>query len=407
MVVSADVGERAFREIYLSGFETVVKEASPYTIMCSYNRVNGEYASQNGRLLTDILRGEWKFGGFVMSDWGAVVDRVKGLAAGLDLEMPGGDDFTDKQIAAAVQTGELDEKILDEAVKRILRVAAKCKADEENAPGMDLVNGHEKAVEAARECLVLLKNDDGILPLKRERKIAFIGEFAKRPRYQGGGSSHIHTNHCTAALDSAAKYAQPTYARGYSLSDAREDEALRKEAVKLAMESEAAVLFIGLPDSFESEGYDRTHLQLPDGHNRLVEEVAAVQPNTVVVLHNGAPVEMPWADKAKGILEAYLGGEGIGEATADVLFGAVNPSGKLPESFPLKLADTPAYLNFPGDNRHCRYAEGIYVGYRYYDKKEMPVLFPFGHGLSYTQFEYSALCAGGLLSNGVTVRVKI
>lgn len=186
MVVSADVGERAFREIYLSGFETVVKEASPYTIMCSYNRVNGEYASQNGRLLTDILRGEWKFGGFVMSDWGAVVDRVKGLAAGLDLEMPGGDDFTDKQIAAAVQTGELDEKILDEAVKRILRVAAKCKADEENAPGMDLVNGHEKAVEAARECLVLLKNDDGILPLKRERKIAFIGEFAKRPRYQGG-----------------------------------------------------------------------------------------------------------------------------------------------------------------------------------------------------------------------------
>lgn len=407
MVVSADVGERAFREIYLSGFETVVKEASPYTIMCSYNRVNGEYASQNGRLLTDILRGEWKFGGFVMSDWGAVVDRVKGLAAGLDLEMPGGDDFTDKQIAAAVQTGELDEKILDEAVKRILRVAAKCKADEENAPGMDLVKGHEKAVEAARECLVLLKNDDGILPLKRERKIAFIGEFAKRPRYQGGGSSHIHTTHCTAALDSAAKYAQPTYARGYSLSDAREDEALRKEAVKLAMESEAAVLFIGLPDSFESEGYDRTHLQLPDGHNRLVEEVAAVQPNTVVVLHNGAPVEMPWADKAKGILEAYLGGEGIGEATADVLFGAVNPSGKLPESFPLKLADTPAYLNFPGDNRHCRYAEGIYVGYRYYDKKEMPVLFPFGHGLSYTQFEYSALSAEGTPSKGVTVRMKI
>lgn len=269
-----------------------------------------------------------------MSDWGAVVDRVKGLAAGLDLEMPGGDDFTDKQIAAAVQTGELDEKILDEAVKRILRVAAKCKADEENAPGMDLVNGHEKAVEAARECLVLLKNDDGILPLKRERKIAFIGEFAKRPRYQGGGSSHIHTNHCTAALDSAAKYAQPTYARGYSLSDAREDEALRKEAVKLAMESEAAVLFIGLPDSFESEGYDRTHLQLPDGHNRLVEEVAAVQPNTVVVLHNGAPVEMPWADKAKGILEAYLGGEGIGEATADVLFGAVNPSENCPKASP-------------------------------------------------------------------------
>ncbi len=407
MVVSADVDERAFREIYLSGFETVVKEAKPYTMMCSYNRINGEYSSQNKRLLTDILRGEWGFDGFVMSDWGAVVDRVKGLEAGLELEMPGGDGGTDRQIVEAVKSGALDEAVLDRAAERILRIEEKCRADESKAPGMDIAAGHRKAVEIARECIVLLKNDVEMLPLSGGKKIAFIGEFAEKPRYQGGGSSHIHTTGCTSALKAAAEYGKIAYARGYSLKEPGEDESLLREAVKLAAESEAAVLFVGLPDSFESEGYDRTHMRLPDSHNRLVSEVAKVQPHTAVVLYNGSPVEMPWADEVPAIVEGYLGGEGIGEATADVLFGKVNPSGKLPESFPFKISDTPSWLNFPGKNRHCRYAEGIYVGYRYYDKKEMPVRFPFGHGLSYTKFEYSGLKTEGTPGEAMTVRVRV
>lgn len=407
MVVSADVDERAFREIYLSGFETVVKESKPFTMMCSYNRINGEYSSQNKRLLTDILRNEWGFDGFVMSDWGAVVDRVKGIEAGLDLEMPGGDGQTDKEIVNAVRDGRLKEEVLDETVERILRVADKCRQDEKNVSGMDRERGHQKAVEAARECIVLLKNDKDILPLMKDKKIAFIGEFAETPRYQGGGSSHIHTTGCTSALSSVEKYAKVSYARGYSLKKPAEDGELIKAAVELASASEVAVLFIGLPDSFESEGYDRVHLRLPDSHNRLVEEVARVQPNTVVVLYNGSPVEMPWVEKVSAIVECYLDGEGIGEATTDILFGGVTPSGKLPETFPVKLEDTPSYLNFPGKDRHCRYAEGIYVGYRYYDKKKMPVLFPFGHGLSYTVFEYSDLTVEGTPDKGVYVRLKV
>lgn len=408
MVVSADMDERTLREIYLPAFEKTVKEAKPYTMMCSYNRVNGEFASQSKRLLTDILRGEWGFDGFVVSDWGAVVDRVKALAAGLDLEMPGGDRSTDKEIEEAVKSGVLKESILDEAVYRILSVSAKCLAEEENASGMDLEEGHAEAVRIARECIVLLKNDDGILPLGRKEKIVFIGEFAKAPRYQGGGSSHINIRKNTSAAETAAKYGDVAYERGYSLTDEKENEELLASAVKAAKESDAAVLFIGLPDSYESEGYDREHMRLPESHNRLVEEVAKVQPNIVVVLHNGSPVEMPWIDKAKAVLEVYLGGEGMGEATADALYGKINPSGKLPETFPLKLSDNPSYLHFPGDDRRCAYAEGIFVGYRYYDKKEMPVLFPFGHGLSYTMFEYRDLRAetgaDGIVRVSVTVK---
>lgn len=407
MVVSADMNERAFREIYLPAFEKTVKEARPYTIMCSYNRIDGEYASQNKRLLTDILRKEWGFDGFVMSDWGAVVNRVKALAAGLDLEMPGGDTSTDKEIEEAVKNGSLDEKILDEAVYRILTVSEKCLAEEESAAGMDLEEGHAEAVRIARECIVLLKNEDDVLPLKSENKVVFIGEFAKAPRYQGGGSSHINIYKNTSAAETAAEYGNISYERGYSLTDEGENEALLAGAVKAAKESDVAVIFIGLPDSYESEGYDREHLRLPESHDRLVEKVAEVQSNTVVVLHNGSPVEMPWIEKVKGILEVYLGGEGMGEATADALYGKVNPSGKLSETFPLKLSDTPAYLNFPGDNRRCSYSEGIFVGYRYYDKKEMPVLFPFGHGLSYTRFEYRDLVAKVAADGTVRARVTV
>lgn len=407
MVVSADLDERSFREIYLSAFEKTVKDAKPFTVMCSYNKINGEYASQNKRLLTDILRKEWGFDGYVVSDWGAVVDRVKALAAGLDLEMPGGDFSTDKEIEEAVKNGALEESVLDEAVYRILRVSEKCLAEEKDAAGMDLEEGHESAVKIARECIVLLKNRENVLPLGSGKKAAFIGEFAKAPRYQGGGSSHINAYKRTSAFDCAAEYGNVVYERGYSLTDESENETLLASAVRAAKESDVAVLFIGLPDSYESEGYDRDHLRLPQSHDRLVEEVAAAQPNTVVVLHNGSPVEMPWIDKVKGVLEVYLGGEGIGEATADVLFGKANPCGKLPETFPLKLSDNPSYLNFPGDHRRCRYAEGVYVGYRYYDKKEMPVLFPFGHGLSYTEFAYSGLEVRRAENGAVKVGVKV
>ena len=407
MIVSADMDERTLREIYFPAFEKTVKKAKPYTVMCSYNAINGEYSSQNKRLLTDILRGEWGFDGYVMSDWGAVIDRVKALAAGLDLEMPGGDGETDKEIEEAVKSGALDEKILDRAVYRILSVSEKCVSDETAAKGMDLKRDHETAVRIAGECMVLLKNSDGVLPLKEKEKVVFIGEFAKNPRYQGGGSSHINAYRQTSAFETAAAYCDVSFEQGYDLSSEENSEELLKSAVNAAKRADKAVIFAGLPDSYESEGYDREHLRLPRSHDRLVEEVSKVQPNTVVVLHNGSPVEMPWADKVKGILEAYLGGEGVGEATADVLYGKVNPSGKLPETFPLKLSDNPSYLNFPGDGGRCAYKEGIYVGYRYYDKKEMPVLFPFGHGLSYTEFDYGDLRVEGDAEHGVTVRVKV
>lgn len=407
MVVSADADERTMREIYLAAFEKVVKEAKPFTMMCSYNRINGEYASQNKWLLTDVLRKEWGFDGLVMSDWGAVVDRVKALAAGLDLEMPGGDGTTDKQIVAAVKSGALDEKILDEAVRRLLCLAEKCAPDENKRTGIDFAKDRKKAAAAAGECLVLLKNEEGLLPLDGKKKIAFIGEFAEKPRFQGGGSSHIRTEGCVGALKAAEKYASVVYERGYSLADEGENGALLSAAVAAAKEADAAVLFIGLPDAFESEGYDRDHMRLPASHDRLVREIAAVQKNTAVVLHNGSPVEMPWIGEVKAVLEAYLGGEGVGEAVAAALFGRINPSGKLPETFPKKLSDNPSYLTFPGKGKRCAYAEGVYVGYRYYDKKEAEVLFPFGHGLSYTEFSYGALAAEKIGETEYTVRVNV
>ncbi|MBR6336437.1 MAG: glycoside hydrolase family 3 C-terminal domain-containing protein, partial [Ruminococcus sp.] len=387
--VSAEIDERAFREIYLSAFEYAVKEAKPQTVMCSYNKIGGEYSSQNKRLLTDILREEWGFDGLVVSDWGAVDDRPKGVAAGLDLEMPGSMGKNDKRIVEAVKNGELDEADLNKAVARVLDLVFKGDENRQYAAKWDKDKDRALARRIASECIVLLKNDKKILPLDTKKKIAFIGEFADKPRFQGGGSSHINTEQTLSALKASEEFAEVSYAQGYITSEDRTDEALLGEAVTLAEQCDVAVIFAGLPDAFESEGFDRSHMRMPACQLELIERVSEVCKNTVVVLHNGAPIEMPFAGKVKGIVECYLGGEMVGGAVCDVLFGKVNPSGKLAETFPIKLSDNPSYLNFPGEGDRVEYREGIFVGYRYYDKKEMPVLFPFGHGLSYTEFEYS------------------
>ena len=386
MSISSEVDDRALREIYLAAFETVVKKSQPYTIMASYNRVNGEFATENKKLLTDILRNEWGYKGYVVSDWGAVNNRVRGLQAGLDLEMPGGNTANDNRIVDAVKNGYLDEKLLDETVARILEKIYEYE-DNRETQVIDLDEEYVKAKHIAEESFVLLKNDN-ILPLTDEDKVTFIGEFAVNPRIQGGGSSHISSYKISAAYDFVKASENVSYAQGYQADVMEPEDTLISEAVELAKNVDKAVLFVGLPDVYESESYDRDHMRLPEGQTKLIEEVIKVQSNVVIVLHNGSPVEMPWLDDIKGVLEVYLAGDATGEATIDTLYGKVNPSGKLAETFPIKLEDTPAYLNFPGDGNTVNYAEGIFVGYRYYDKKQMDVLFPFGYGLSYTRFRY-------------------
>ena len=390
MSCSSEVDERTLREIYLAAFETAIKEAKPDTVMCSYNRINGEFASENHWLLTEVLRDEWGFDGYVMSDWGAVNDRVKGLKAGLELEMPASGGTTDKEIVEAVKNGELDEAVLDRAVERILNIVFKF-VDNRQEGKFDKEEDHKLAAKIEAESMVLLKNE-GVLPLPTQgKKIAFIGKFAEAPRFQGGGSSHINSFKITGALEAVKEVAQVTYAQGYDIKEDVIDQDMLNQAVETAKEADVAVIFAGLPDAFESEGYDRSHMRMPQCQNALISEIAKVQENVVVVLHNGSPVEMPWADEVKGILEAYLGGQAVGQAEVDVLFGKANPCGKLAETIPYKLADNPSYLNFPGDGQTVAYKEGVFVGYRYYDTKEMPVRYPFGYGLSYTTFEYSDL----------------
>lgn len=408
MSASSEIDERTLREIYLASFETAVKEAKPWTVMCSYNRINGVYASENKKLLTDILRDEWGFDGFVVSDWGAVDERVEGLKAGLDLEMPSSGGFNDELIVKAVKDGSLDEKVLDRAVERILGVIDRYLENRNKNAVWDKEKDSRLAREIERECIVLLKNDDSILPLSKTEKVAFIGEFAEKPRYQGGGSSHINSFDSLSALEAVKVVAEVEYARGYDSSADIIDEKLIAEAVSLAERSDKAVIFAGLPDSFESEGFDRSHMRMPENQNKLIAEVCKVQPNTVVVLHNGSPVEMPWVNDVKGIVEVYLGGQSVGGAETDILFGDANPCGKLAETFPKKLSDNPSYLSFPGEGDRTVYSEGIFVGYRYYDKKEMDVLFPFGHGLSYTQFEYSNLkLSADRITDNDTLKVTV
>ena len=388
MTCSSDVDERTMREIYLPAFEKAVKEAQPYTVMCSYNKVNGTFASENEWLLTKVLRDEWGFKGMVMSDWGAVNERVPGLKAGLEVEMPASGGITDADIVAAVKGGSMDEAVLDRAAERILNFIFTW-AENREEHSFDMEGDHNLAKHVAEESMVLLKND-GILPLDKTERVLFVGEYAVKPRYQGGGSSHINSFKVSDAFSAAEKLGNVKYVKGFSGKDDIYEEALASEAIEAAKQADKVVVFAGLPDSFESEGYDREHMDMPSCQNRLIAELAAVNSNIAVVMHNGAPVVLPWFDQVKGILEAYLGGQAGGEAVANILYGRVNLSGKLAETWPVKLADNPAHLNF-GGKRNVEYHEGIFIGYRYYDKKEMGVRFPFGYGLSYTTFEYSNL----------------
>ncbi len=393
MTSSSQVDERTLREIYLTAFEGAVKSQKPWTVMCSYNKINGVYASENPTYLTDVLRKEWGFDGYVISDWGAVNDRVAGIKAGMDLEMPGSSGINDELIVEAVKSGELKEEVLNETCARILDVTYRFLENRDDKAVFDLEKDHMLAKKAAEESIVLLKNEEAILPLSKEKKIAFIGKFAENPRYQGGGSSHINSFKVTSALDTVSKLGieQITYAQGYQVEKDETIEELKSEAVNAAKDAQIAVIFAGLPDNFESEGYDRKHMRLPDCQNELIEAIAAVQPNTIVVLHNGSPVEMPWISKIKGLIEAYLGGQAIGEAVTNVLFGKINPSGKLAETFPIRLEDNSSYLYFKGEGDVVEYHEGVFVGYRYYESKKAEVLFPFGYGLSYTEFAYDHL----------------
>ena len=396
MSISAEIDERTLNEIYLTAFEKVVKQAQPWTIMCSYNQINGEYSCENKILLTDTLRDKWGFKGLVMTDWGAMNDRVKALKAGLDLEMPSSHGETDKLIVKAVNNGSLDMETLDTAVRRILTLVDKSLISKDKHSGFkyDMEWHHEIAKETAENCAVLLKNKCA-LPLSKNQKIAFIGEFADKPRIQGGGSSHINCHKIDNALNSAKQFADVTYAKGYNTDNDITDEALLNEAVNAAKNADIAVIFAGLSDAFENEGFDRKHIDMPKCQNELIEEICKVQKNVVVVLHNGSSITMPWLDKVNAVLEMYLAGEASGAAAVNLLFGVANPSGKLAESFPLRIEDTPAYLNFPGNRDKVNYNEGIFIGYRYYDKKKMDILFPFGYGLSYTKFRYDNMKING------------
>lgn len=409
--INAHVDERTLREIYLPAFEKAVKQAQPWTVMCSYNKVNGSFASEHHYLLTEILKEEWGFAGLVVSDWGAVRDRVAGLQSGLDLEMPGPQDRRVQAVVEAVRSGELAEAKLDEAVRRILRIVFKAAATRKGGE-FEVEAHHQLAAKIAAEGMVLLKNN-GLLPLTDQKQIAVIGRAAEQAHFQGGGSSHINPTQVAVPfkeLQTRAGDAELTYAAGYPTDDSFRQDMI-DEAVSLAQTADVALLYIALPAFKESEGYDRRDIDLTGQQIALIKAVAQVQPHTVVVLNNGAPVAMSdWLDGVDAVLEAWMMGQAGGAAIADVLFGRLNPSGKLPETFPLKLADTPAHLNWPGEMGQVRYGEGLFIGYRYYDAKERPVLFPFGHGLSYTTFAYSNAAASAETFrdvDGVTVTVDV
>jgi beta-glucosidase len=414
--VSADVDERTLREIYLPGFERVVTEARPWTVMCAYNKVNGTYASEHSWLLTEVLREEWGFDGLVVSDWGAVHDRVAALAAGLDLEMPPNLGVSDAAIVAAVRAGELDEGLLDQAAARVLQLVdravaggGRAEASAAGSPGFDADAHHALARAAAAECAVLLKNEGDVLPLKPAPgdTVAVIGEFARTPRYQGAGSSQVNPTQVDVALDelraAVPDRVEVSFAPGFAIATPDADEALAAEAVALAAGASAVVAFLGLPAADESEGFDRAHIDLPANQTALLARLAEANPRLVVVLSNGSAVRLSnWESHAAAVLECWLSGQGAGRAAADLLLGAANPCGRLAETLPLRLEDTPSSLNFPGEEGHVRYGEGIFVGYRGYDALDRDVSHPFGHGLSYTRFDYADLRAavGGRVEDG-------
>ncbi|GAA1580935.1 glycoside hydrolase family 3 C-terminal domain-containing protein [Actinomadura kijaniata] len=392
--ISADVDERTLREIYLPAFERIVTEARPATVMASYNKINGVHATENRWLLTEVLRQEWGFTGAVISDWGAVHDRVAALAAGLDLEMPGDGGVTDAQVVAAVRAGELDEALVDQAVARVVALAGRVTP----ATGdLDVDGGHALARTLAADCVVLLKNDGEVLPLEDVTTVAVIGAFATTPRFQGGGSSRVNPTRVDTPLDEIAKHAADrgqsvTHAQGFTADGSGDAGALREEAVTVASNAQVAVVFAGLSDNQESEGYDRETIELPAEQVELIHEVARAALRTVVVLSHGGVMSLEgWHDEVDAIVDGTLLGQAGGGALADVLYGVVNPSGHLAETVPLRLQDNPSYLNFPGEAGHVRYGEGVMVGYRYYTSADRPVGYPFGHGLSYTTFSTDEL----------------
>ncbi|MFE6820941.1 glycoside hydrolase family 3 C-terminal domain-containing protein [Streptomyces sp. NPDC057690] len=405
MRVSAEVDERTLREIYLAGFEYVVKQARPWTVMAAYNRINGVHAAEDPWLLTEVLRSEWGFDGLVVSDWGAVVDPLVALSAGLDLQMPGSNDATTERIVEAVEQGELDEAVLDQAVARVLRLAQRAASGAADVPpAADIDAHHALARTAAVESAVLLKNEASILPLDPHvpMTLAVIGEFARSPRFQGAGSSKVNATRVDNALGCidlvAGGGVKLTFSPGFSLAgQEEEDGTLLAQAVAEASAADVAVLFLGLPEGEESEGFDRDHIDLPASQVRVLEKVAEVNPNVVVVLSNGGVVRTStWDHHARAVLETWLSGQAGGGAVADLLFGRANPCGRLAETIPVRLQDTPAYLDFPGSGSSVSYGERLYVGYRHYDAREAEVAYPFGHGLSYTTFTYSDLSVSAM-----------
>jgi beta-glucosidase len=396
MWMNSDVDTRTLHEIYLTPFEIAVKKAQPWTVMACYNRVQGVYGTQSRYLLTDILKNDWGFEGIVISDWFAVVDRVEGIKAGMHIEMPHVSTVNDSLIVEAVKNGKLEEAVLDNLVREILTVVLKAKALNRDDVDQNITAHHHLARQVAAEAATLLKNENQILPLSKEKykTIAIIGEFAANPRFQGNGSSEVKPTQLDNILALVEKeYGQEyqiNYTQGYSLNN-DDDFSMIDDAVKSSSNADIALVFVGLPQHYESEGIDRMHINLPPSHNQLISQIAAAQPNSVVILTNGSAVAMPWVKEVPAILETWLGGQAGAGGTLDVLFGKVNPSGKLAETFPVKLEDTPAFFNFPGEQGEVLYGERFLVGYRHYDKRKIEPLFPFGFGLSYTTFEYQDL----------------
>jgi beta-glucosidase len=407
--ISSDVDERTLREIYLPAFERIVTEARPATVMSSYNKINGVNASENRWLLTEVLRDEWGFDGVVLSDWGAVTDRVAALKAGLDLEMPGGALGHDDDVIEALRSGEISESDVDASAARIARLARRKVT---SAGAVDVDAHHETARQIAEECAVLLRNEDHVLPIRGGVHIAVIGAFAEHPRYQGGGSAHVNATRVDRPLDEiraiAAEHGVSVgYAPGFAVDGPR-DEQLVSDAIAAARRADVAVVFAGLSEERESEGFDRDTIELPSAQVELIRGVAAAARRTVVILANGGIVSLEgWHDDVDAILEGFLLGQGGGRALANILFGRVNPSGHLAESIPMRLQDHPSWLNFPGEQGHVRYGEGVLVGYRYFCTAGTPVRYPFGHGLSYTTFDTRALHVTSDGVDSATAQVEV
>lgn len=396
MTSNSIIDERALREIYLRAFEIAVTKAQPATVMNAYNLVNGHYCSENYYLQRKVLREDWGFEGAVVSDWGAVNNRVEGLKNGNDLEMPSSGGVNDKKIVEAVQNGELDEAVVDKTVDNLLKIIYKAEEIKKQKYTYDKNEHHEIAKRIAAQSMVLLKNENNVLPLKREegKFVAVIGGFVTEPRYQGSGSSRINPTMLSDAVRAFKNSAVDVkFAQGYNPNKKNDSNApkLIAEACAAASGADKVVVFIGLTDSYESEGFDRRDMKLPDSHNKLVKALCAVNDNVIVVLQGGSPVEMPWFDNVKAVLNSYLGGQAVNEAVVDVLTGKVNPCGKLAETYPLSLDDTPTAGRYPNPVIDNEYRESIFIGYRYYDKTDKAVRFPFGYGLSYTSFEYGGL----------------